>query len=374
MYNFEAIYYIDNLSGVVNFISEEYSKIDGGNQRNFKICEIYSSKAVVNKLVKDMQFDQTFSSADDRKLKQLIKQLTTKYSSHVSKQFIKSFKNADNQYKKKLLVILERNIGQPFNQTLVDYLISCKQIRNYMILPTGKLDGKRTLLQIKGNSCRQDPVEFFQVLNCKYKSDEKFKSDLNDIYKVQGYEQMLEFLTIDQTILQTHTLKECLDQTQVENYLKLAINTMEYRHTLFAEKSITSNLESKEVKFSDYNIVLELQKDDPSNKITLLKIALFTIGICISAVPLITLVENYDGNWLVATLLFFSGYAIIILFTKLLKRRKREKAISDWFSLVFYYEPILFGMGISIVAIDLVPYLFMIAMGLGSMKFLERTR
>lgn len=269
---------------------------------------------------------------------------------------------------------MEKNIGLPFNQTLVDYLISCKQIRNYMILSTRKLDGKRTLLQIKGNSCRQDPVEFFQVLNSKYKSDEKIKSNLNDIYKVQGYEQMLEFLTIDQTILQTQTLKECSDQTQVENYLKLATNSMEYRHTLFVEKSITSNLESKVVNFDDYNIVFELQKDDPSNKVTLLKIALFTIGTCISAIPLLTLVEDYDGNWVVAALLFFSGYAIITLFTKLLQRRKRDKAISDWFSLIFYYEPILFGMGMSIVAIDLVPYLFMIAMGLGSIKFLERTR
>lgn len=79
MYNFEAIHDKHDLSGVFSFVGQEYSKIDGGNERKFKISEIYSSKAVVNKLAKDEQFDKFFSSADDRKLKQLLKQLTTEY-------------------------------------------------------------------------------------------------------------------------------------------------------------------------------------------------------------------------------------------------------------------------------------------------------
>ncbi len=374
MYNFEAIHDKHDLSGVFSFVGQEYSKIDGGNERKFKISEIYSSKAVINKLAKDEQFDKFFSSADNRRLKQLLKQLTTEYSTHVSKQFIKSIKNTDVEYKKKLLVILEKNINLPFNQTLVDYLISCKQIRNYMILPTRKLDGKRTLSQIKGNTCRQDPVQFFQVLKNEYKSNQKFRDNLNYMYKIDNYEQLLECLTIDQFILQTQNLKECSDQTQVANYLESAINGMEKRNVLFVEKSKTSDLKTSEVKLSDYNLVIELQKKDPSNKVTLLKILLIVIGTCFSALPLMTLVEDYDENWLVATLLFFTGYTIIFVFIKLLERRNCDKVIDNWFHLFLYYEPILFGLGISLVGIDLAPYLFLVAMGLGLFKFLDRSQ
>lgn len=63
------------------------------------------------------------------------------------------------------------------------------------------------------------------------------------------------------------------------------------------------------------DIVLELQEDDSSNKVTLLKLILIVTGICVVALPLITMFDK-NNSIILSSIFLLNGVIILWLADK----------------------------------------------------------
>lgn len=342
MFKFEELYGSNSNDVINRFIVNEYN-----NCSRYKKVAIYSHKQVVMELAKKIEIVDDKDPVDKRDFELIIQEklcitgnLGKKISIIVSKE--------NTKFKNKLFAVLEDDYySEQLKVALLGFIVMCYKLCNYTILPDAKFSVKQSYLQKKATSCKCDPIEFFALLKKLYIEDEKVAMQINRTYNTGDYSDFIRVLKIE---IEPHQIQltDCKTEQNFITYLTEAIELLNARN-----EKLKENYRFKDpFIYWTRDIVLELQENDPSNKVTLLKLILVVIGVCVVDLPLLTIVE--DSNSIILAALFgVSGLIILWLADRFHNGILKYTEIDNWPKLLICYEPYLIGLALILVSMEI---------------------
>lgn len=312
---------------------------------NPRVVALFSNTAFVYKLAKMYGYTDEFTASDEAELKELVRWILSDRKSREIKSYLKLLRATESKYQKRLLVCLKESSFE-FNQLLLNYLIDYYRLCNYTLLPSGKYDRNRSLLQKKATTYCSDPIAFYKGLKAEWNQNEQINKFLKGQYSITTYQQFLDSQYLDESQLTGISLKACESIEMFTSYLLAANRIHEER-----QKQIIANANLEAINFREYNrnLVLAVQEDDPSNKVTLLKLVLVVTCVCIFLLPLEAATERYADSLIVIGLFAAIGKVILTIAEKLHSFIKSKTEIDNWFKLFISY--ILYGLGFSFWAL-----------------------